>query len=141
MIAKSGLSESRLSIRLLATATGALVWLIGTAMLMRLYGQPFPRAAILACISATAALLAWVNYHAISRRNDGLAIIMLSPFAAFQGARLPIKEFAASQIVLLAVLSSLAGVLARVLYKPLASNGKPSGSPLYDSEYDRLPEH
>ncbi len=51
----------------------AWVWAIEIVVRAKFRGQPLSHAATVAAVAALGGLIAWAIYHAISRRNDGMA--------------------------------------------------------------------
>jgi hypothetical protein len=118
----------------------AVVWVIGTVMITRLQGQTVARAAALAGLSALGGLVAWMIYHAISRRNDGLAIIMtalLGTVASSQRAIGPLKEEIAECAVRIVIFISMAVVFGAFLRNRPKRREQPIDSPLWDADFDR----
>jgi hypothetical protein len=115
-------SSTRAEMRYLAIAVSVMNWAMGTVMLVQSQRQAFARPALPAGISALGGLLAWAVYHAVSRRNDGLIIVM-GGLATTMGLRdllaLPLGQQLSMQVRLIAVwvcLSVVFGLLARKLY-------------------------
>ena len=138
MGAKSGSMTTRPQIRWMAIVMTPWAWVLGTVMSVQFYGQTLNRGAIVAAVGALGALLAWASYHAISRRNDGLAIfiVVLSATCFHPLPTLPLSQVVTMQtfvIVVLAVGFSAFGVIFRA---PREGDGKTTGSALWDAELD-----
>ena len=58
-------------------------WVIGIVVLTQSRGQPLSHAAMVAAVGAFGGLITWAIYHAISSRDDGMAIFI---FAALLSA-------------------------------------------------------
>ncbi len=89
--------------------------------------------------STLGGLLAWLIYHALSRRNDGLAILIVAFIGALSTSQTemfsPDEEFAKQSvnIIGLAIVAAAFGAFVRIRG---GLNVRPTQSPLWDAEVD-----
>ena len=114
----------------MAIWTTSLVWVVGTLAMAIVVGQTPARAAAVAALTSLDGLIAWIIYHAISRRNDGLLLIMMPVLGL--GARchaaLPLKEELARWAVSVVVWASVSFGLGLYLRDRPKGRGRPSSS-------------
>jgi hypothetical protein len=150
---KSKHTCSHSQIRWLAVWMTPCTWVIGIVVLTQSRGHPLSHAATVAAVGAIGGLITWAIYHAITRRDNGMAIFIVA-LCALSNTRdtLSVKEVVVLQIAMgLATLSvSVVFVpllpkllrivfvpLLRVLFrKPRLDNGQATHSPLWDPEVD-----
>jgi hypothetical protein len=124
--ARSKRTCSHSQIRWMAIAMTPWAWVIGSVVLTQSRGQPLPHAATVAAVGAFGGLITWAIYHAISRRDDGLAIFIFALCAVTTQDTLSVREAVVAQIAMgLATLSlsvvfiPLLGKLRRIVFIPL----------------------
>ena len=133
MVAKANSTNPRSDIRRVAIRMTPLVWTFAMIGMMGFQGFQWPRAAAIASMIAIGALVAWFIYHAISRRDDGLAIFIITlTSSGTMGRRspLPLQEevLRAAVGVIVAILGScIVGLFLRVRWK---GGPKPAKPPL-----------
>jgi len=137
--AKSRQTTSRSEIRWMAIAMAPFMWVVGTVAITQARGHPLPQAATVAAVGAPGGLIAWAIYHALSRRNDGLAIFILALGVQNHTAILSLRGAVAVQIVSLLVTASLAVVSGLLVREPREPGVQPNDSPLWDPEIDPPP--
>ncbi len=126
-------------IRWVALAQAATQWLLGLYALAQTRGQTLSGEAILAAAAAVGGLIAWAIYHAISRRNDGLVILMMALLFNLprpDSIALPLREELTKQsfpFIILVMLSIIVGLYNRERRNREKS---PQSSPLWDAEVD-----
>jgi hypothetical protein len=134
-------ATTRSEIRRAALWASVVVWLMGTVMLACFYGQNFGRASTVAGVSALGALVAWVIYHAISQRNDGIMIIIIatSGLGPTRGPMLrSLNDELTLRVLLGVVTCTLSIVFGLVLRKSGKHRGQSTDSPLWDADVDRV---
>lgn len=123
----------------LALAMAGYTWVVGFCV-SKYFSEPTLRALALSGMQAFGGLAAWWCYHLISRRNDGMAIIMVAFQPSMQSH--PERPFSFEIIVrvvafvfFLTFACSIAVVVRTRTKKAL----KPTAAPLWDDEIDQPP--
>jgi hypothetical protein len=137
IITKSS-DDARL-IRRLAIWSSAVMWFIGTASgLVR--GLNVANAATLGGMIALGGLVAWLIYHALSRRNNGIAIFGVAAIGALPSSHTVVSSageaFAREAVTIVGVVITSAGIGA-CLRSRGGQDKRPTQSPLWDAEVDR----
>jgi hypothetical protein len=153
--ARSKRTCSHSQIRWMAIAMTPWAWVIGIVVLTQRRGQPLSDAATVAAVGALGGLITWAIYHAISRRDDGLAFFIFALVALNMQDTLSVREAVVAQIAMgLATLSlsvvfiPLLGKLLRIVCipllrllfrKPRVDDGQATHSLLLNPEVDPPP--
>jgi hypothetical protein len=151
--ASSKNTSSHAPIRWMAVAMTPWTWVVGIVLLTQFRGQPLLHAAMVAAVGAFGGLITWAIYHAISRRDDGMAIFILAGCALITPYTMSVMEAVLRQIAMslaalfvLVVSTPLGGKLLRIVFNPLlrvlfrkprVDDGQANDSPLFDREVDR----
>ncbi len=144
MDAKAKLTAARIQIRWMATWITVLVWIIVT-MMARVQGQTLAHASTIALVTVVGGLIAWVIYHTISRRNNGVGIFILAVAGAIPARDqiiLSLNEELTRRTFALTVLASASfvyGLLHRYgvfVRRSRKANEQTDRSPLWDAEVD-----
>ncbi len=119
MGAKARPTITRARIRRIALWMTPWAWVVGTAIIALVDKQSVLRAAAVAAVGALGGLIVWAIYHAISGRNDGLAIFIMALTATVAPSRQmvhPLKDELIKGVmssVILAVMSVVIGLFLR----------------------------
>jgi len=137
IITKSS-DDARL-VRWMAGSVTAATWFVGTASWL-VRGLNVADAATLGGMSALGGFLAWLIYHALSRRNNGIAIFGMAAIGALPPSHYvmssPNEAFARQAVIIvgLVILAAAIGAFYRIR---IGQNKRPTQSPLWDAEVDR----
>ena len=93
-------TSSHSQIRWTAIAMTPYAWVIGILVLTQSRGQPLSHAAPVAAVAAFGGLITWTIYHAISRRDNGMAIFILALCALIMADIRSVREAVVSQIAM-----------------------------------------
>ena len=132
-------SDEARGMKWFAVSISAATWCIGTLCAL-VRGLNVADSVALGGISALGGLLAWLIYHALSRRNDGLAILIVAFIGTLSTSQTemisPEEEFAKQSvnIVRLAIVAAAFGAFSRFRS---GQYERPTHSPLWDAEVDR----
>ena len=132
----------RLRVWLFALWTSVGTWISATVIMASpaFVGLPFSRAGLYAAISAAGGLFAWAIYHGISRRNDGLMIILVAPILTLVSASrssLPPRTELIAQGVAIGFMALSAAPVALFLRRSRKRETVAIDSPVWDAEIDR----
>ena len=125
MAARSKSTSSHSQIRWMAIAMTLWSWVIGIVFLTQSRRLPLSQAAAVAAVSCLGGLITWAIYHAISRRDDGMAFFIFALGGLVRQDTLSVSAAVVMQIAmglgaLLAVTFVwLLGKLLRVVFIPL----------------------
>ncbi len=124
--------------RWFAVSISAATWFIGTLCAL-VRGLNVADSVALGGMSALGGLLAWLIYHALSRRNDGLAIFIVAFVGALSTTQTemisPDEEFA-KQSVNIVGLTIVAAAFAVFFRIRGGQRVRPTQSPLWDNDVD-----
>jgi hypothetical protein len=116
---------------------------VGTYLVAQVQGQSMAGAATIAVVSALGGLVAWVIYHMISRRNDGMVVIMMALFGITPKSgqmALSLNDEVIRQAVAFFFLASTSVVVALFVRRTRKGEEATGRAPLWDAELDR-PSH
>ncbi len=131
--------KAKAEIRWFALWFAAFVWGLGTLFGTGVRGKTLQQANSDATAAAIAGLAAWTVYHIVSRRNNGLCMVMASLPMALQPHR-GIGFLATLGILLVALvpLAWLIGQFGRRLDSKAECSVPASTDAMYDAEMDGL---
>lgn len=123
----------------------AALWMTGCGWVLgfcvsKYLGEPTLRALALSAIQILGGLAAWWCYHVISRRNDGMLIIMMAVQPSLQSH--PERPFSSEiiyRVVGFVVAVVFAIAIAVVVRTRVRKALKPAAAPLWDDEIDQPP--
>jgi hypothetical protein len=116
---------------------------IGTYLVAQVQRQSMAGAATIALVNALGGLIAWAVYHVISRRNDGMVVIMMAVLGLTPRSgqmALPLNDEVTRQAVAFFILASMSVVMALFVRWRQKSEKATGRAPLWDAELDR-PSH
>jgi hypothetical protein len=141
---KANATTARTQIRRMALCMTVVGWALGTAVISWRNDRILGSAATLAALNALGGLIAWAIYHTISRRNDGLAIVIMAVFWDAHARRNPtLLNDLTNSIVPLVVMASTSLVVSllvrygQFVRESRKGRGQKDSSPLWDAEIDR----
>jgi hypothetical protein len=136
-------ATTRRQIWIMAIVLTGVSCVIGTYLVAQVQGQSMAGAATIAVVNALGGLVAWVFYHAISRRNDGMVVIILAALGLTPRSgqmALPLNDEVTQRAVAFFILASMSVVAALFVRRPRKEEEATGRAPLWDAELDR-PSH
>lgn len=127
----------RRGIRDLALKITGTIWVIGFCVAMY-FDEPAPRAVVLSGMQALGGLGAWWCYHLISRRNDGMVIIMTALNLALRThPERPLSSEMKFRVLFFLFAIAFAAAIAYFVRPRAEKTPKPATAPLWDAEIDQ----
>ena len=118
-----------------AALGSALVLVVLYPIMGLVKGQSLAAAAFEGSTRALVGLAAWYVYHLASRRNDGFLFLICSSLGMFSGDPPYTLPFAVFQLVPMALVATIVGLLARQFARERKE--EVPHDPLYDADVDQ----